>query len=368
MTRIYYYTISHFLFLLLPCLLGHAQSDSTSQKPYKNNILPSPSFTYSPRTDLVIGVYCLYQFKFDRNDHLARPSNISFYYGTSYKGHNFLLTEHTFLTRHENFFLKGIIEYKNTPEPLYGIGNQSSNEEYLNVNYFSFEFKERVLKQYEKSKFIGFRVRYFHLFNVTYQDRDGMNITPPDVEGNTGGYYPGIGPVWMLDKRNSILTPTRNYYLDLALTGYLNSNGGAFTALEFDGRRYIDFRKDSKRVLALQVVAKNTFGSVPYNELALLGGKQIMRGYLLGRYRDKHSIQAQAEFRLNVVGRFGMTAFLGTGTVYEEFSDLQYLKAALGTGLRFNINRKDPANVRFDFAWSLTDKNNGIYITLGEAF
>ncbi|NME68350.1 BamA/TamA family outer membrane protein [Flammeovirga aprica] len=368
MTRVYYYTISHLLLFLLPCLLGHAQSDSTSQKPYKNNILPSPAFTYSPRTDFVLGVYCLYQFKFNKKDFLTRPSNFNFYYGTSFKGHVFLSTEHTLLTYQEKYFLKGIIEYKNTPEPLYGIGNQSPNEEYLNVNYSSFEFKERVLKQYEKSKFIGLKVRYIHIFDVTYQNQNNESIPPPDIAGNNGGYYPGIGPVWMLDKRNSILTPTKNYYLDLVLMGYLNSNGGTFASLEFDGRRYIDFRKDSKRVLALQVVAKNTFGSVPYNELALLGGKQIMRGYLLGRYRDKHSIQAQAEFRLNVVGRFGMTAFLGTGTVYEEVSDLQYLKAALGTGLRFNINRKDPANVRFDFAWSLTDKNNGIYITLGEAF
>ncbi|MBD0400025.1 hypothetical protein [Flammeovirga sp. EKP202] len=345
-----------------------AQTDSTSQKIYKNNILPSPSFTYSPRTDLVVGVYCLYQFKFDKKDNLARPSNLSFYYGTSYKGHTFLQTEHTFLTFQEKYFLKGIIEYKNTPEPFYGIGNQSSSEEYLNVNYYSFEVKERILRQYQQSKFFGLKIRYMHIFNVSYQDRYNNDIPAPHLEGNAGGYYPGIGPVWMLDKRNSILTPTKDYYLDISATAYLNSNGGAFGTVEIDGRRYIDFRKDSKRVLALQVVAKNTFGNVPYTELALLGGKQILRGYILGRYRDQHSIQAQAEYRFNVVGRLGMTTFFGTGTVYDELSDLQFLKAALGTGLRFNINRKDPANVRIDFAWSLIDKNNGIYITLGEAF
>ncbi|KXX71440.1 hypothetical protein [Flammeovirga sp. SJP92] len=364
MWRNYLYII--FLLVLFLNEKGRAQGDSV--KVYKNNILPSPSFTYSPRTDFVLGVYCLYQFKFDKKDFLTRPSNFNFYYGTSFKGHIFLSTEHTLLTNQERFYLKGIIEYKNTPEILYGLGNQSSSDEFLNVNYYSFELKERVLRQYQKSKFVGLRVRYMHIFDVTYQNRNNENIPAPALNGNNGGYYPGIGPIWMLDKRNSILTPTQNYYLDIVAVGYLNSNGGAFGTIEVDGRRYIDFRKDSKSVLALQLVAKNTFGNVPYNELALLGGKQILRGYLLGRYRDQHSIQVQAEMRQRIIGRLGITAFLGTGTVYDEISDFQFLKAALGTGLRFNINRKDPANVRIDFAWSLVDKNNGIYITLGEAF
>ena len=30
---------------------------------YKNNIVPSPSFTYSPETDIVLGVFALYQYK-----------------------------------------------------------------------------------------------------------------------------------------------------------------------------------------------------------------------------------------------------------------------------------------------------------------
>lgn len=347
---------------------GYSQSDSLSLKVYRDNILPSPTFTYSPKTDVVVGLYLLYQFKFDKKDYSTRPSNINFYVGSSYRGQNYLSSEHTVLTNKEKFYLKGIIEYKNTPERLYAIGPTSNDAEYLNADYESFEFKERVLRQYDKSKFLGVRLRYIQIFNISYKEKDGSPTSVPDYNGTNGGYYPGIGPVWMLDKRNSILTPTENYYLDVVAVGYKNSNGGGFGTLEVDGRKYLDLKSDGRKVLAFQLLSKNTFGEVPFNELALLGGKQILRGYTLGRYRDKNSIQAQAEFRKHLIGRFGMTAFVGTGTVYEELSDLKHLKAALGSGIRFNINRKDPTNVRVDFAWSLTDKNNGIYITLGEAF
>lgn len=365
MLKKYFHIVS---LLLLPIINGYAQSDSISQKIYRDNILPSPTFTYSPKTDVVVGVYLLYQFKFDKKDYTTRPSNINFYVGTSYKGQNYLSSEHTILTNKEKFYLKGIIEYKNTPERLYGIGPTSPDDQYVNAEYESFEFKERVLRQYQKNSFIGLRIRYIELLNITYSDMDSHKIPPPDYNGTNGGKYPGIGPVWMLDKRNSILTPTENYYLDVVAVGYKNSNGGGFGTFEVDGRRYLDLKSDGRRVLAFQVLSKNTFGEVPFNELALLGGKQILRGYTLGRYRDKNSLQAQAEFRAHLIGRFGMTAFFGTGTVYDELSDLKYLKAALGSGIRFNINRKDPTNVRVDFAWSMTDKNNGIYITLGEAF
>jgi hypothetical protein len=44
------------------------------------------------------------------------------------------------------------------------------------------------------------------------------------------------------------------------------------------------------------------------------------------------------------------------------------IKAAVGFGLRFNINRKDPANVRIDFGYGFEKNATGVYITFGEAF
>ncbi|AZQ63279.1 hypothetical protein EI427_13815 [Flammeovirga pectinis] len=357
-----------FLLFLLPFLGICSDSDSLKKEVYKDNILPSPAFTYSPKTDVVLGIYLLYQFKMDRRDYSTRPSNINFYYGSSFKGQNFLSSEHTILTNKEKFFLKGIIEYKNTPEQLFGIGPNSSDD-YILSEYTSFEFKERVLYQFRPKLFVGGRLRYITLFDFTYNDQENNSIPPPNVTGAEGGHYLGFGPVLMYDKRNSILTPTQNYYLDFAATFYASSlEDGGFATIELDARRYLDFDTDGKRVLAFQGLMKSTFGNVPFNELALLGGKQILRGYTLGRFRDEHYLQLQAEFRATLIGRFGATAFAGTGTVYDQFDDFKYIKAALGGGLRFNINRKDPANVRIDFAWSVTDNNKGLYITLGEAF
>ncbi|WP_281616117.1 BamA/TamA family outer membrane protein [Flammeovirga sp. SubArs3] len=360
----------HIFLFVLSITLSKAQVDSVEQKVYKNNILPSPTFTYSPRTDVVLGLYLLYQFKFDRKDHNTRPSNINIYYGSSYKGQNYLSSEHTILTNHEQYYFKGIFEYKKTPEKLYRLGPDSPNEEWVNAEYHSIEFKERFLKQIQPKIFMGARIRSINIFDVSYQKESGEAIEPPpELPYADGGSYLGIGPVFMWDKRNSILTPTKNYYLDVAAVFYKSlMDKGSFFILEIDGRRYHDLTNDGKNVLAYHLLFKSTFGDVPFHELSMIGGKQILRGYELGRFRDDHAIQLQAEFRKNIIGRFGATAFVGTGTVFDEFQDFQHLKAALGGGLRFNINRKDPTNVRIDFAWSVTDYNKGLYITLGEAF
>ena len=93
-----------------------------------------------------------------------------------------------------------------------------------------------------------------------------------------------------------------------------------------------------------------------------------MCGFLEGRFRDKQYIQFQSEYRVNLIGRFGATVFAGFGNVMPKFYKLDpgSLKVAGGFGFRFNINRKDPANVRIDVGFG--KNTQGVYITFGEAF
>ncbi|OHX66628.1 BamA/TamA family outer membrane protein [Flammeovirga pacifica] len=360
---------AHIIILVLCINQSIAQTDSTSLRPYKNNILPSPALSYSPKTDVVLGLYFLYQFKFDKKDYDTRPSNINFYVGSSYKGQNYLSSEHTLLTNQEKFYFKGLIEYKTYPEKLYPIGGNSNNNDYVNAEYQSLEIKERILNKLRNNVFVGGRFRFISIYDLKYTSPEGKPLDQISLPGADGGQYLGIGPMFMWDKRNSIMTPTKDFYFDVSTMYYLiDVSSESFFTIEVDGRKYYDLTADTKNVLAIQLLIKNTFGDVPFHEFALMGGNKMLRGYELGRFRDFHSIQSQAEYRKHLIGRFGATAFIGLGVVYDEISDFQYLKAALGGGLRFNINRKDPANVRVDFGWGIADNNKGIYITLGEAF
>lgn len=351
---------------------GQDTEDTTNLKPYKNNILPSPSFTYSPQTDVVLGLYALYQFKLDRYDYNTRPSNANLYYGSSFNKQNFFSHEHTLLTNKEKYFIRGLFEYKLFPEQFYGIGPDTEEKRGIIAQYNSIEAYERVFRQIKPSWFVGVQARYVNTFNVLFKTAEGDTIPPPNITGSKGGDYLGIGLTTMLDKRNSILTPTRNYFFEFSFYFYGTALGvdTQYATFDFDARRYLDFNSGGKHVLAFQGKVRLIAGEVLFRELALIGGKEILRGYIKGRFRDQNAFQLQSEYRVNLIGRLGATAFVGIGNVMPKLDqfDLERLKAAAGGGLRFNINRKDPANVRVDFGWSLVDSSKGLYITFGEAF
>ena len=361
-----------FCILLFPNLLFGQQKQDSVQTKYKNNLVPSPSLTYSPETSLVIGAFGLYQFKPKKADHLTRPSNIVAYAASSlYKQVTFRLQHSLLLPPADNLFFTGLIEYKRWPEQYFGIGPDSEEDDLKISDYYIITVEQKAYKNLGKQLFIGLQFEYMNLYKVKFYDTDGNEILPPDeVVGEQGGPFVGLGFGIIKDERNSLLTPTAKYYFEFSSYFYNKALGSTTNFLSFliDGRKYIDFNTKGKHVLAFHGKAIFTSGNVPFIELAKLGGKQIMRGYLEGRFRDKQYMQAQAEYRVNVIGRFGLTAFAGIGNVMPKLNefDPSSLKFAAGGGFRFNINRKDPANVRIDVGFG--KNSTGIYVTFGEAF
>lgn len=370
-------SIKRYLILLIilsvalnPSLLGQTENDST----YKNNIVPSPSFTYAPETDVVIGLFALYQFKFKKSDQITRPSHMMLYASTSFNDQVTFSFEHNlFIPKSEKMYFKGIIEYKKWPELYYGIGPNTKDEDMSLIEYNIFTLDQKAYRNLGKQIFVGLQLKYFNYYNLKFLDANGDEATAPDdLPGKEGGSYLGLGIGLLKDERNSVLTPITNYYFEFSSHFYGEKLGSSssFSSFLLDGRKYLSFKSKGKHVLAFQGKAMFTTGDVPFIELAKLGGKFMMRGYFEGRYRDKQYIQLQAEYRATLIGRFGGTLFAGTGNVMPSLGQFEFnsLKAAVGFGLRFNINRKDPANVRIDFGYGFEKDAKGVYITFGEAF
>jgi hemolysin activation/secretion protein len=129
----------------------------------------------------------------------------------------------------------------------------------------------------------------------------------------------------------------------------------------------------SRNVLALQAFGQFNIGEPPFNQLSLLGGESLMRGYYTGRLRDKNQLAAQAEFRmlplpLGFTNRWGVAVFGGTGTVFNHFNNLSLKNFVLagGAGLRFLLFPKKDIYSRVDLAF--TREGTGLYIFVGEAF
>ena len=94
-----------------------------------------------------------------------------------------------------------------------------------------------------------------------------------------------------------------------------------------------------------------------------------MRGYFQGRYRDRHYIATQAEYRRPLWRRFGIVAFVGAGDVFGSTDgdlSMKNLKYSYGLGFRFLFNRRDEVNLRADIGFG--EDTSGLYFGLEEAF
>jgi outer membrane translocation and assembly module TamA len=174
------------------------------------------------------------------------------------------------------------------------------------------------------------------------------------------------------DNRKNVMNVREGLFAELAFLSYSPSLGStnSFRSTQFD-LRY--FRKgiNPGDVLALQGSALLNKGDAPFNQMAMMGGESMMRGYYLGRFRDKNMLATQAEYRfLPFVfsKRWGAAAFVSGATVAPTAKNLlsSQFKMAGGIGARYLIFKSKDIFVRFDVAF--TREGNGYYFYIGEAF
>lgn len=99
---------------------------------------------------------------------------------------------------------------------------------------------------------------------------------------------------------------------------------------------------DKKRVFAFQAGVAGTTASdgqeVPFYMQPTLGGSRTLRSVRDYRFRDRHALWLNAEYRWEAFGLLDMALFTDWGKVAPRASDLDLsgLKRAYGIGFRFN--------------------------------
>jgi outer membrane protein assembly factor BamA len=123
-------------------------------------------------------------------------------------------------------------------------------------------------------------------------------------------------------------------------------------------------------VLSLRGRVQSTVGdtdAVPYFLMPALGGGSTLRAYSTGRFRDRHALLLQAEWRWTPSRRaVDMALFYDAGKVTDKRSglDLDGLKSNVGIGIRFHGPMTTPLRVE------LARGREGLHlvITSGAAF
>lgn len=329
-----------------------------------------PSFAYAPETSLEIGFATLYVYytKRDTTNRLSELSGFAFYTLENQYGAWF---EHAFYTDRNEWFFLGRLSYQNFPLLYYGIGPDSPTEYEALVNGNFTIIKERVLREITHSFYFGLELDYENLTKVEFVQADPEN--PIDIPtGGEGSANLGLGLGALYDNRHNVLNVRKGFFSELAVLRYDDAWGSDynFTSLISDTRV---FKKINKRqVLAAQLYGQFTFGEeIPFNQLALMGGDRLMRGYYLGRYRDDHLLAAQVEYRwlpFSFSKRLGGTAFASVGQVFSPENDFDISKflPTTGAGLRFLLFPKKDVYTRLDVAF--TRDGSGFYFLIGESF
>ncbi|MBC7390444.1 MAG: BamA/TamA family outer membrane protein [Opitutaceae bacterium] len=375
-----------YLFFLLFVSLGHAQSHdssnvSTTEKYVKRLIndttdiskpefLIYPTLGYAPETSWEIGVSSLFVFyaKRDTNNRLCELNALVFYTLQKQYGAFF---DHAIYSDKNRWFYLGRLRYQSFPLLYFGIGPNTHPEHLATVYANQFQVKERILHKLSPNFYGGLEIDFQRLSSVNFVLPNEDTIVKPT--GYKGSANLGLGFGLLYDDRHNVLNVRKGLFSELVYLHYdkVWKSDYSFSTVISDSRYY---RLVNKRdVVAFQLFGQFNFGVIPFNQLALMGGESIMRGYYLGRFRDRNLAAAQAEYRflplpLGFSKRIGAAVFGAAGSVFEGFSEIHKSRTVIagGVGLRFLIFPKKDIYTRFDTAF--TNEGYGLYLLIGESF
>ena len=353
-------------FTFYPNKKAHAK-DTTL---YKHKFIAAPVLTFSPETSLAIGTGAKYLFKFNGSGEETRASNIPMSIRYTLNNQFIFYSGFEVFTNQEEWVIEGNLLFQNYPRLFYGLGRDTpitSEEEYSNYQFLVEPiFLKQLLTRY---LFIGAGFRYNTIFDVE-ADPDAP-LTSTQIEGFNGSTSVGVEAAILYDSRNNILNAESGWYVEATYGVYGKVLGGTnrFQLTRFDIRHFVGLSEKGQDVLGFQLLSRFSSGNVPFNELALLGGNEILRGYREGRYVDRHLIAGQMEYRKTFGdSRWGAVAFLGGGDVYNSLGEFKFenFRPSYGAGVRFKLDKTENLNLRFDYGFG--QDSNFFYFTIAEAF
>ncbi|SFD15659.1 Surface antigen [Spirosoma endophyticum] len=352
---------------LVKRLVNHFLNDTTSSA--KPHVSFYPTLGYAPETSLEFGLSALYLYH-AKNDTLAnRLSEIQAFSFFTLRGQYGLNLDHAIYGDNDRWFFLGRGRIQRFPLLYYGIGPRTDPDHPATVDAFSIQLRERIMRRLHPNLFGGLEVDYQHLSRIDFRQPDGPAHDLP--LGSLGTSNLGLGLGLIYDSRPNALNPRQGFFGELAYLNYGESRGSnlSFNSVLADFRMYHAIRPN--QVLAWQVYGNLMTGNVPFNQLALLGGENTLRGYYMGRYRDKFYAAAQVEYRwlpFPFSRRFGAVVFAAVGTVAPALDQVQFnhLLPTAGTGIRYLLFKKKDVFLRADMG--VTREGLGFYILTGEAF
>jgi hypothetical protein len=245
-----------------------------------------------------------------------------------------------------------------TQVAYYGVGQNSEEE-----NRTNFRFQETYAEgraAYRPIRWLPIRGSVaFENWNTL----QGQGSYPSIETAHTPQTAPGLGadPSFVhskvsagIDWRQSPGYTRRGGLYELTFHDYQHTNGGVYSFQKLDGEviQHLPLFRETW-VLAARGRVETTLNDsdvIPYFLLPSLGSGSTLRGYSSYRFRDRHSMLMNVEFRWIPSVAMDMALFYDAGKVTSRRNDLDFtgLKSNVGIGARFHGPAATP--LRIDLA------------------
>lgn len=131
----------------------------------------------------------------------------------------------------------------------------------------------------------------------------------------------------------------------------------AFTRLDVDLQQFVPIRHAYQVLAFRQHVAATVTpegDDVPFYLLPMLGGKRTVRGFDNYRFRDRHAVLVNVEYRWQIMRTLDLAVFADAGQVFSAVDELglKEMETSIGIGGRFKSSRGNRVLGRADLSYS----------------
>lgn len=338
---------------------AHAEEDAG-----QFSLVPFALPAYQPETSFLLGGAATLVYQ-PPKDSGRRESQVLLAGAASVKGQFTLLLQPDVYFLDDRLNLTATASAAKFPDQFFGTGayTLAENAEPYTPVYFEVELspKWRVAPRL----YVGPTLRHQYA-RISGVEEGGAILSVP---GASGGTTLQVGLTALYDSRDNTLNPTTGFLGRVNLRRASEDWGSDYTfdVLRLDARRYVTLPWAERHVFAMQGLVELRRGEPPFYDTGKLGGMELSRGYLEGRFRDRQHLGAQVEYRAPLFWRLGGVAFASVATVARSLEELEAeaLKPAAGLGLRFAPLSDVPVNIRLDVAYG---SEASFYLNVGEAF
>ena len=360
----------------------YRQLRKDSIRAHKNiwwSVLGGPSYT--PEASFGVGGAVLASFRMNKQDTISQRSFLPAGLNLSINGTIVVAGAGTFFFNENRFRIYMNYGYRNEPSHYYGKGfekaeNLERGDSTTRFHRSYFQLYPRFVWEVRPHFYLG------GLFDLNYTEVSDVNPVmeeDPYFQQFKRKYFNvGIGGLIQYDTRDDVATPTRGMLLGANFKLFGKYWGGAYN-YEIIELEYRQFKNVFRPRSTLAWIAKSQIGlgDIPFTELPTFGSPFDLRGYYMGKYRDKSMAYGIVEYRHmfgspakyksgNFWAKCGFVAWVGTGTIGETPFDWNKWKLNFGAGLRFQM--QPGKNFRLDVGKEPGQPGMQVYMNMTEAF